>query len=353
MTNEELVALIQGGDHVNDNMAQLYQQNRNFIVTIALPFSRTCELDDLLQEAYFGLEKAVNRYDPDKEVTFLTYAENWIRQTIQRYCQNNGHLKRLPVHIVERISKYQKFRSDFTAATGDEPTDQEYCFHLDLSLDQLKKLRKYMAESTPISLNEDLPGTEDFTLADTIADDFNLEESVVDTVADEEGKAAIWGAVADLGERKAEIVERYYRLGESLDGIGSHFEISTERVRQIKDKCIRTLRKNRKIKEAAEIYGYGSQSAYKWGFGHWKNTNTSSTEFLALKHIEQEKNKAQLYQDATDISSTTALIADHIDKRDGYVPRGIQRLQELNDEIERMLQAERDRRKAVKTHAET
>ena len=126
MTNEELVALIQAGDHVQDNMGLLYQQNRRFITGIALPFSSSVELDDLMQEAYFGLEKAVSKYDPTLGYAFLTYAENHIRLSIQRYCQNCGRLKRVPVHVLEQISKYQKFRSDFQAVVGDEPTDEEY-----------------------------------------------------------------------------------------------------------------------------------------------------------------------------------------------------------------------------------
>lgn len=100
MTNEELVALIQAGVDVQENMGQLYQQNRNFIVKIVLPYSKSCEMDDLMQEAYFGLEKAVQRFEPDRDVLFISYAGIWIRNVIQRYCQNNGNLKRVPVHVV-------------------------------------------------------------------------------------------------------------------------------------------------------------------------------------------------------------------------------------------------------------
>ena len=82
MTNEELVALIQAGDHVSENMTMLYQQNRRFIAGLALPFSNSVELDDLMQEAYFGLEKAVSKYDPTLGYAFLTYAENHIRLSI-------------------------------------------------------------------------------------------------------------------------------------------------------------------------------------------------------------------------------------------------------------------------------
>lgn len=121
MTNEELVALIQAGDHVQDNMGQLYQQNRKFIAKLVYPFSKVCEMEDLMQEAYFGLEKAVYRYDPTTGFKFLTYAESWIRQSVQRYFQNNGNLKRMPIHVLEQISQYQKFRSDFKGVVGDEP----------------------------------------------------------------------------------------------------------------------------------------------------------------------------------------------------------------------------------------
>lgn len=150
MTNEELVALIQAGVDVQSNMGQLWTQNRKFIIKIALPYSKSCELEDLIQEAYFGLEKAVEKYDTEKGFQFLTYAEHWIRQEIHRYCQNSGRLKRVPVHWIEQISKYQKFRSDYQAITGSEPVDEEYCIFLNISPNKLKELRGYMVESYPI-----------------------------------------------------------------------------------------------------------------------------------------------------------------------------------------------------------
>lgn len=133
MTNEELVALIQAGVDVQENMGQLYQQNRNFIVKIVLPYSKSCEMDDLMQEAYFGLEKAVQRFEPDRDVLFISYAGIWIRNVIQRYCQNNGNLKRVPVHVVVRISKYLRFRDDYRMTVGEEPSDNQYCAFLGIA----------------------------------------------------------------------------------------------------------------------------------------------------------------------------------------------------------------------------
>ena len=337
MTNEELVALIQAGDHVRDNMGLLYQQNRRFITGIALPFSNSVELDDLMQEAYFGLEKAVSKYDPTLGYAFLTYAENHIRLSIQRYCQNCGRLKRVPVHVLEQISKYQKFRSDFQAVVGDEPTDEEYCCYLGIENRRLKELRKYMTGSETASLDGIVPGTEDFTLADVIADDFNLEESVCDTLADEQAKTTIWGAVSDLGGNASEVVQGYYKNGETLQGISDRLEVSIERVRQIKNRAISNLRRNRKLKEAAEVYGYGCAQAYHCGLGHFKNTGTSATEYLALKHIEQERSIQKASKEIRGLNALVTLSSHRIKGRDGYTPVGLQNVDKVLARAEALL----------------
>lgn len=352
MTNEEFVALIQAGIDVTDNMGQLYQKNEGFIRKVAFPFSKTVELEDLMQEAYFGLEKAVQKFNPNEGVQFLTYAEHWIRQSVQRYCSNSGRAKRLPIHVMERISKYQKFRSDFRAVVGDEPIDQEYCAHLELTPAQLKTLRSYMAEDMPVSLDATLPGTEDFTLADTIPDGFSLEETVVDRLTDESGKAALWSAVSDLGGRYPTIIEDEYKNGRTLAQIAEQMSVSTERVRQLKKRAIQLLKRSRKAKEAAEIYGYGCGQSYHWGFGRFKETGTSSTEFLAIKRIENDESRCRISEQAQDLSSVAALSADRMKKTSGHVPKGIERWNAVNAEIDRMIQEYRENRKSGENHAE-
>lgn len=352
MTNEELVALIQAGINASDNMGQLYQQNEGFIRNVAFPFSKTVELEDLMQEAYFGLEKAVQKFNPNEGVQFLTYAEYLIRSCVQRYCANCGRAKRIPVHVVERISKYQKFHSDFRAVVGDEPIDQEYCAHLGLTPAQLKTLRSYMAEDMLVSLNATLPGTEDFTLADTIPDGFSLEETVVDRLTGESGKAVLWGAVSDLGGRYPTIIEDEYKNGQTLTQIAEQMSVSTERVRQLKNRAIKLLRRSRKAKEAAEIYGYGCGQSYHWGFGRFKETGSSSTEFLAIKRIENAESRRCISEQAQDLSSVATLSADRMKTANGYVPKGIERWNAVNAEIDRLMQEYREKRKDGENYAE-
>ena len=104
MDNEQLVARIRAGVDTADNMLALYEQNHGFIHKMALKYSGYAEIEDLKQEAYIGLCAAVEHYDEDKGVAFISYAGFWIKQTMQRYIDNCGGVVRLPVHAREWIS---------------------------------------------------------------------------------------------------------------------------------------------------------------------------------------------------------------------------------------------------------
>lgn len=325
MTNEELVSLIQRGENVQANMAQLYKQNRNFIWKVALPFSKSAEMDDLMQEGYLGLVKSIEKYDPGLGFKFLTYAEHYIKKAMRWYIQNSGMVKKLPPDILSQISKYQKFRSDYQATNGLEPVDEEYCVFLNISPNNLKKLRKFMVESQIISIDSPLSGTEDYTLGDTISDDFCLEESILDQVATERCKHELWDAVKNLKGRQAEIVERIYRNGESPEAIGTRLKVSQQRVYQLRDEGIKALRGNRKVKEIAEIFGYDSYLAYHWGVGRFKTTGTSSVEFLVEKQMDL----------AMSASSRTPLTAERMKEKYGYISPHIQHTLEKTIELER------------------
>ena len=112
MTNEQLALRIKVGEDVADNMLQLYQQNMGIIKDYARKYRSMAEEEDLQQEAYFAICKAVDSYDPDKGVSFLSWAVYWIRQQLLRYCQNNGTV-RIPVHASERVRKYKAFQNAF------------------------------------------------------------------------------------------------------------------------------------------------------------------------------------------------------------------------------------------------
>ena len=139
--NEELVFKIQSGEDVQSNMLKLWQQNRGMIERLANDYSKVEEREDLKQEAYFGLCRAVESYAPDKGSSFLTWAIYWIRQSMQRYCQNNGTI-RIPVHSQEDLRQYKKLQNLFYLHVGRLPNTREYCYYLGCSVKTLESLQR-------------------------------------------------------------------------------------------------------------------------------------------------------------------------------------------------------------------
>jgi len=142
MTNEQIVIRIKAGENVADNMEQLYNQVKDFIHAIAWKYRDSGELEDLEQEGYLALYPAIDGYNPAAGCKFLTYAEYYIRQRMQRYLQMNGSCLRLPVHCVEQVKKYKKFVNEYQLEHGCEPPDFAVARLLHVSLERVEDIKK-------------------------------------------------------------------------------------------------------------------------------------------------------------------------------------------------------------------
>lgn len=138
MTNEQLAARIRSGENVGNNMAALYDQVKDFIHAMAYKYHGQGELEDLEQEGFLALYDAIDHYEADQGVKFLTYASHWIRQRMQKYIQNTGSPLRLSAGRQEAIRKYRKFCTEFQAEQGCKPTEAELCRSLWLTLETVK-----------------------------------------------------------------------------------------------------------------------------------------------------------------------------------------------------------------------
>lgn len=280
-----MVQQIQAGINPTENMEQLYLQNRSFIYQQAKKYAAYADMDDLMQEAYFGLYEAVEHYKPDKETKFLTYLSFRLQRVFRRYIDSNGHTKRIPVHLVQRISKYKKYISE-QEKQGVEPSDFEICRNLKLSEQQLTNLRKAMREAECISTSDFVPGSDNLTVEESIADPLDMEEQVIEEAAREQAEILIWKIVDELEERQAEVIVGRYKESNTLEEISKRLNLSYQRIRQIEKKALSILRCKREISDIAEIYGY--MNAYRGtGYQSFKNGG-SSVENAAIKHIEGE-----------------------------------------------------------------
>lgn len=290
MSNEELVKQIQQGINQTDNMEQLYSQNYGYIFKIAKKYAHVCDIEDLMQEAYFGLYEAVQRYEDIAGVLFMSYAGYWIKQAIKRYLENNGLTVRIPSHLYNKVMRYKKLISTFEMQLDRKPTDRELRACLEVGQQALEGIKKAYHEFYNMSsLDKVIPGMDDeLKLGEAILDpNIDIENNVIDGMMENRIQRELWQIVKDnTTDKENEVIICRFEKDMSLAKTGEEFGITREGIRKIEAKALRKLRHpsvRRKLEERFEV---NYAKAYRGSVSSFKNTGTSITEYIALCNLE-------------------------------------------------------------------
>ena len=237
----ELAQRIKAGDKIA--LERLTKANLRFVVSVAKQYqNQGLTLPDLINEGNMGLIKAAQRFDETRGFKFISYAVWWIRQSILQALAEQSRIVRLPLNKIGSINKINKTYAYLEQTHERVPSAEEIAKELDMSVNDVKEYMKNSGRH--ISMDAPLVEGEDSNLYDVLrsGESPNPDKELMH----ESLKTEIERALETLTPREADVIRLYFGLGENypmtLEEIGETFELTRERVRQIKEKAIRRLK---------------------------------------------------------------------------------------------------------------
>ncbi|MFC2127653.1 RNA polymerase sigma factor RpoD/SigA [Bacteroidota bacterium] len=237
----ELAQRIKAGDQVA--LEKLTKANLRFVVSVAKQYqNQGLTLPDLINEGNLGLIKAAKRFDETRGFKFISYAVWWIRQSILQALAEQSRIVRLPLNKIGSINKINKMYAFLEQENERPPSAEEIAKKLDMTVNDVKESMKNSGRH--VSMDAPLIEGEDSNLYDVLnsGESPNPDKNLLH----ESLRVEIERALETLTPREADVVKLYFGLGEhqpmTLEEIGETFDLTRERVRQIKEKAIRRLK---------------------------------------------------------------------------------------------------------------
>lgn len=249
----ELAQQIKKGDR--KALERLTKANLRFVVSVAKQYqNKGLSLPDLINDGNLGLIKAAERYDETRGFKFISYAVWWIRQSILQAIAEQSRIVRLPLNQVGSVNRIARELNKFEQENERKPSVEEMADRIDLPEEKIAEAMKINTHH--VSMDAPFADGEDNSLLDFLP---NTDSPSTDNVLDQESLRTEIGRVLDvLNDREQKVIKAFFGIGMqemTLEEIGDKYNLTRERVRQIKEKAIRRLRYNTKSKTLKTYLG--------------------------------------------------------------------------------------------------
>lgn len=222
---------------------KLINSNLKLVVSIAKKFQGNgISFLDLIQEGNIGLIAAIDKFDTSLGYRFSTYAYYWIKTTISRAVNQQNRSIRIPVYMVEKLSKYKKIEQELSQKYNREPTENEIAEKMDVSVKEIRELKEYLSDT--VSLDAPIGEDKEDSFGSFVEDSSNGNPA--DNYEKEDMSKILLKVLDTLPEREAGILKMRFGIGYSspltLEEVGKRYSLTRERVRQIESSALKKMR---------------------------------------------------------------------------------------------------------------